>query len=127
MFLAPQVQVFFGSAIIISYSFQKASGPFCLRANSATAWAAEKNTFIEYSKNFIDYINAWHSEQPKRLDVSDFTRSAYSLHYYSSVLVIEKRPMEKPYSTETGNRRLPEFKPPSNHRFKRWFQRKFTV
>jgi len=87
----------------------------------------KKGTFIEYSKNFIDYINAWRSKQPRRLDVSDFTRSAYSLHYYSSVLVIEKRPIEKPYSTETGSPRLPEFKPPSDHRIKRWFQRKFHI
>jgi hypothetical protein len=87
----------------------------------------KKGTFVEYSKNFIDYINAWHSKQPKRLNVSDFTRSAYSLHYYSSILVIEKRPIEKPYSTDTGNRLLPEFKPPSAHPVKRWFQRKFHI
>ena len=29
------------------------------------------NTFIEYSKNFIDYIHAWHSEDTQKLNVSD--------------------------------------------------------
>ena len=76
------------------------------------------NTFIEYSKNFIDYIHAWHAREPKppskprwyerelppepRLSVSEFTRSTHSLHFYDSVLVIEKRPMQPPSSLRTG-------------------------
>lgn len=62
----------------------------------------KNETFIEYSKNFIDYINAWHSEQPEKLSVSDFTKSVHSLHYYDSILVIEKRTIEKPYHLKTG-------------------------
>ncbi len=61
------------------------------------------DTFIEYSKNFIDYINAWHSQQPEKFTVTDFTKSVHSLHYYDSVLVIEKRTIEKPYHLKTGN------------------------
>jgi hypothetical protein len=76
------------------------------------------NTFIEYSKNFIDYIHAWHAQErakprrkrwyrrqqslPPRLSVSDFTRSVHSLHYYDSVLVIEKRPISPPSDLMTG-------------------------
>ena len=60
-----------------------------------------KNTFIEYSKNFIDYINAYHSEQ-KSLKVDKFTSSADSLHYYDSILVIEKKIKEKPFDESTG-------------------------
>lgn len=52
-------------------------------------------TFIEYSKDFIDYVNAWHSKN-QRLQPNEFTRTAYSLHYYDSVLVVEKRPMNAP-------------------------------
>ena len=61
----------------------------------------KKGTFVEYSKNFIDYINAWHSEH-KKLAVTEFTRTTQSLHYYDSVLVIEKKPMEKPYNLLSG-------------------------
>lgn len=57
------------------------------------------NTFIEYSKNLIDYLNAWHSIDPSKLCVNEFTRSVYSLHYYDSVLVIEKRKIERPCRT----------------------------
>lgn len=62
-------------------------------------------SFIEYSKNFIDYINAFHSKNGE-LQVNAFTRSTHSLHYYDSVLVIEKRQMEKPYDLKTGKKSL---------------------
>lgn len=60
-----------------------------------------KNTFIEYSKNFIDYLNAYHSEQ-KSLKINNFTSSADSLHFYDSILVIEKKIKQKPIDESTG-------------------------
>ncbi len=59
-------------------------------------------TFVEYSKRFIDYLNAYHSEQ-RSLKVSNFTKSVDSIHYYDSIIVIEKRKREKPQDEETGN------------------------
>jgi hypothetical protein len=61
-----------------------------------------RGTFIEYSKNFIDQLNAWHSLQPGRLGVNELTRTAHSLHYYDSILVIEKRPIPEPINVRTG-------------------------
>jgi len=85
----------------------------------------KKGSFIEYGKNFIDYINAWHTQQPKKLNISDFTRSVYSVHYYSGVIVIEKRPMEMPYDLKTGIERVPYFDPsPRGSVFKRLFGKK---
>ena len=66
-------------------------------------------TFIEYSKNFIDLIHAWHSRQTERLPVTEFTKSVHSLHYYNSILVIEKRPLEKPFHLKTGKKIIPGF------------------
>jgi hypothetical protein len=60
-----------------------------------------RGTFIEYSKNFIDYLNAYHSHQ-RNLKVNAFTKSVASIHYYDSIIVIEKKPMEKPYHEKTG-------------------------
>lgn len=70
-----------------------------------------RGTFIEYSKRFIDALNAWHSHQPRRLTVSDFTRSAHSLHYYDSVLVIEKRPMVAPTNERKGEALFSDYEP----------------
>lgn len=60
-----------------------------------------KGSFIEYSKRLIDYLNAYHSRQ-RSLKVNSFTTSVNSLHYYDSILVIEKRPTPKPYAVQTG-------------------------
>lgn len=60
-----------------------------------------RGTYIEYTKNFIDYLNAWHSEQ-NSLPISDFTRSVNSIHYYSGMVVLEKIPKSKPKSQTSG-------------------------
>jgi hypothetical protein len=58
-------------------------------------------TFIEYSKKFIDYLNAYHSEQ-RSLQISTFTKTVNSIHYYDSIIVIEKGNKEKPHDEKTG-------------------------
>ncbi len=86
----------------------------------------KRGTFIEYSKNFIDYINAWHSTKTNRLSVTEFTRTVHSLHYYDSVLVVEKRPIEKPFDLETGTPEIPDSHPPNSFlkRLERQLKRK---
>lgn len=69
-------------------------------------------TFIEYSKNFIDYIHAWYTSQTSGLSVNDFTKSVHSLHYYDSILVIEKRPTAKPVELQSGKEEFPDFLAP---------------
>jgi hypothetical protein len=64
------------------------------------------NSFIEYSKNFIDSINAWHSRD-ELLKVNDFTRNTYALHYYDSVLVLEKKLMTAPFDEMKGEIIIP--------------------
>lgn len=59
------------------------------------------NTFIEYSKNFIDFIHGYHSEQ-NSLQVSEYTKSIKSAHYYDSILVLEKGIVVKPHYEVTG-------------------------
>ncbi len=71
-----------------------------------------KGTFIEYSKRFIDGIHAWHSKSPA-LQVTDFTRTARSLHFYDSVLVIEKGRVEAPVERKTGTASIPHYRSPA--------------
>ena len=61
-----------------------------------------RGSFIEYSKNFIDFQNAFHSEQ-KNFKVNSFTKSVHSIHYYDSIVVLEKRIIEAPINERTGN------------------------
>ena len=75
-------------------------GGYARRLPLGLRWAPP--SFIEYSKGLIDSLHAWHSRKPERLTVSDFTRSARSLHYYDSMLVIEKGAVEAPRDRSTG-------------------------
>jgi hypothetical protein len=85
----------------------------------------KRNTFIEYSKNFIDYMNAWHSAKISRLRITEFTRTVHSLHYYDSVLVIEKRLIEKPFHLQTGTPAIPDIQPPQSlvRHLKNWVKK----
>lgn len=69
----------------------------------------KKSSFIEYSKHFIDSIHAWHSREPNKLSVSEFTKTVHSLHYYDSVLVVEKRPMAPPTRERKGQGSFPDY------------------
>jgi hypothetical protein len=67
----------------------------------------KKNTFIEFSKNLIDFLHGWHareSDKPKMDNL--FTRSIYGVHYYDSMVVIEKQPVGPPTNTYKGNKQL---------------------
>lgn len=68
-------------------------------------------TFIETMKDRVDDINAFHSkEDPEVFAVSDFTRSVHGMHFYDSMVVIEKTVREEPRIEHTGHHRLPRFK-----------------
>ena len=55
----------------------------------------KKDTFLEYSKALVDRLHGWHSLEPA-LRVDKFTRTTHGIHFYDSIVVIEKRRMEKP-------------------------------
>ena len=59
-------------------------------------------TFLEYGKSLIDRLYAWHSVEREVFAVDDITRSTYALHFYDSVLVVEKRPVESPRYSRSG-------------------------
>lgn len=59
-------------------------------------------TFIEYTKDQLDQLNAWHSRDTPGFAVDDFTRTTDSVHFYDSVVVFEKRKRERPRAEKTG-------------------------
>jgi len=66
-------------------------------------------SFVDWSRRLIDRMHAWHV-RPDRLHwpfgppatVDEFTRSAYSMTYYDSVLVIEKNVVRRPRTRVSG-------------------------
>jgi len=75
---------------------------------------ANGGSFLEFSKTLIDRLTAWHARPSYGPRPDAFTRSAYAMHYYDSVLVIEKRRMSAPARKVTGIRSIPDdsFPPP---------------
>lgn len=57
------------------------------------------NSFIEYSKNLIDYIHSWYNSE---MSHHDDPKNIFGIHYYDSILVLEKRVISKPWDTTTG-------------------------
>ena len=60
------------------------------------------NTFIEYSKNFIDQIHAWFSEDKSKFKVDNLTRNIKAIHYYTNMVFIEKANMTEPFEVKKG-------------------------
>lgn len=55
-------------------------------------------SFIEYTKNLIDYLHASWAIEGDDLEVNYFTNTAYSIHYYDGIIVIEKKLKDKRYT-----------------------------
>ena len=59
----------------------------------------KSKSFIEFSKNFIDKLHAWHT---KEISIDSFVKTTHSLHFYDSILVLEKRKMSAPFDVKSG-------------------------
>lgn len=58
-------------------------------------------TFIEYAKGLTDQLNAWHSTEASFV-VDEFTRTTKSMHFYDSIVVLERGVVEQPHTEKTG-------------------------
>lgn len=52
-------------------------------------------TFIEYAKQLVDALNGFYIKPPGRVPAT-ITQSAHSLHFYDSVMVVEKQRRDAP-------------------------------
>ncbi len=61
-------------------------------------------TFIEYAKDLIDQQHAWHSKEPERFVVDEYTKSIRGMHVYDSIIVFDKADVPRPTHRKTGTR-----------------------
>lgn len=66
----------------------------------------EKNTFIEYSKNFIDALHGWHFKKDGKFYITNITKNLRSVHFYDSVVILEKKNTEPPTNEFKGEQAL---------------------
>ena len=63
-------------------------------------------TFIEFSKGFVDQLHAWYATSPEHRP-GKLTNSTYGVHFYDSIVVVEKRQINKPFELLTGAASFP--------------------
>jgi len=68
----------------------------------------QQNTFIEVMKGLIDHLNAFCSKDPNSFAPSKFTHTAASMHFYDSIVVIEKQTREQPRRVVCGTPSFPD-------------------
>lgn len=56
------------------------------------------NSFIEYTKNLIDHLNAYWASEDDDLYPNNFTDNTYSIHYYDGIVIIEKKKRDTRYN-----------------------------
>jgi hypothetical protein len=62
----------------------------------------KKSSFIEFSKRLIDKLYTWHLEDPSQLPVDYFVMNTKGIHFYDSIVVLEKGKREKPFHLRKG-------------------------
>ena len=60
-------------------------------------------TFIEYAKDLIDQLNAWHSREKPDFAVDQYSRSIRGMHVYDSIIVFDKGKVVAPTHERTGS------------------------
>lgn len=63
-------------------------------------------TFIEFAKQLVDQLHAWYGPPPG-MEPDHVTQTAFGVHFYDSMLVVEKRLLSTPRSLYTGKPALP--------------------
>jgi len=91
------------------FSKVKYGGIYLCEDNITSYWyqfgggLKRKNTFIEYIKNLVDVMHLWHAGKDIYLKENYLKEHIYSIHIYNSIVVLEKRKIEKPYTIQKGN------------------------
>jgi cephalosporin hydroxylase/molybdopterin converting factor small subunit len=62
----------------------------------------QPDTFIEYAKALVDGLHAWHIEDAALARDDTFARTTLGVFFYDSVVVVEKRPHDRPVQYSVG-------------------------
>jgi len=65
-----------------------------------------RSTFLEQMKDLVDDMNGWWHKRHQRLP--DAHRIVDAVHFYNSMVVLEKKPQDKPFSVQIGTPSFPD-------------------
>ena len=67
----------------------------------------QRGSFMEFAKHLVDELNAWHTRDPHSFAPGAFTRGTRSMHFYDSVVVIERGAHPQPEQRMSGTPSFP--------------------
>jgi len=70
-------------------------------------------SFIEYAKGWVDQLHGWHGRGGAP-QVTEFTRTVRGVHFYDSLVVVEKGPISAPERQIIGTPSFPPDSPPQH-------------
>ncbi len=94
----------------------KEGGLYIVEDTHSSYWHAfggglkNKNSFIEYAKNLIDSLYDSHISNKRSLLINEITKNIYSISYYDSIVVFEKKLRPKPFHIQKGNETITPYK-----------------
>jgi len=62
----------------------------------------DSRSFIEFSKELIDQVNAYHSKSKPDFSQDFYTRNIEFIHFYDSMVVFKRSRRSKPFMKKTG-------------------------
>ena len=90
----------------------KEDGIYACEDLCSSYWKAEygggvraPSTFVEFLKELIDEMNAWFWRDKVEAGPGAPANSMHGIHFYTTLVVIEKRAMQKPIITPVGRTR----------------------
>ena len=91
------------------YPHVKDGGVFLIEDLHTSYWSdyaggyRKASTFIEYAKDMMDEIHAWHSKDTESFKITELTKSVKGFHVYDSIIVFDKGFVEPPVHRMTGH------------------------
>jgi len=91
------------------FSTVKDGGIYMVEDTHTSYWDAyhggykKKGSFIEFAKDMVDQVHAWHIDNEKILPVTTHTREISGVSFFDSIVVFEKKQRAEPSHSMRGN------------------------
>lgn len=106
------------------YSQVKDDGIYACEDTQTSYWRKyggghkRSGTFIEYAKNFVDQLHALYPIA-RSITPGEVARTTNSVHFYPGIVLLEKRKMEVPVDSMTGEPTIKDVIEPKRNLWKR--------
>jgi hypothetical protein len=101
------------------FSHVKDGGIYLVEDTHTSYWWAyhgglkRKGTFIEFAKDMVDQMHAWHIDNNKLMPVNYLTKNIQCISFYDSIVVFEKKRREEPWHSMKGQETIQPYKDPT--------------